>query len=178
MGSPKSEPKIQRFYCLMIVPYFLAQWYSFPMTATHWTLAATLKRRGLSPHALIKATGLSKNTVYDIVNGKSQGITLETVDRLLDGLEELTGQRMSLDALLGRHEAADPYAHLFAGAKPYDPAELLPHWTPEEQAELGRHWDALEQEKRQRHSEGRREREALFEEDAGPVTPEPQGRPA
>ncbi|WP_135230739.1 helix-turn-helix domain-containing protein [Deinococcus fonticola] len=48
------------------------------MKATYWTLAQTLQRRGITTHALIKANGLSKGTVYDIVNGKSRGITLET----------------------------------------------------------------------------------------------------
>lgn len=138
------------------------------MTATHWTLAQTLQRRGISPHALIKATGLSKGTVYDIVNGKSQAITLETVDRLLDGLEQLTGQRLTLTDVLDRTEPEDPYAHLFVDAKPYDPQEaskLIPDWTPEEKAELDRTWDALEQEKRERQARGdrrMRELEAIF----------------
>lgn len=122
------------------------------MTATHWTLAQTLQRRGITTHALIKASGLSKGTVYDIVNGKSQGITLETVDKLLAGLEQLTGQRMALDAVLDRTEPEDPYAHLFVDAKPYDHEEARKHlvpWTAEELAEDEKYWAALAQEKKE-----------------------------
>ena len=94
------------------------------MTATHWTLAQTLQRRGITTHALIKVSGLSKGTVYDIVNGKSQGVTLETVDKLLSGLEQLTGQRMTLDAVLDRSEPDDPYAHLFVHTEPFNWEEI------------------------------------------------------
>ena len=54
------------------------------MTQTHWILAQTLRYRGLPPHTLANVSGLPKNTVYDIVNGKTQGVTLETVDGLLN----------------------------------------------------------------------------------------------
>lgn len=142
------------------------------MAATHWTLAQTLQRRGITTHALIKASGLSKGTVYDIVNGKSQGITLETVDKLLSGLEQLTGQRMALDAVLDRTEPEDPYAHLFVDAKPYDHEEakkLIPKWTSEEKAELDRSWAEMEAEKQERKARGSRrmeELEALFTDEA------------
>ena len=113
---------------------FLFLWYIFPARQTHWTLAQTLQSRGVSPPALAKVSGLSKNTVYDIVNGKSQGVTLETVDRLLSGLEKLTGQRMTLDAVLARtmtHDVQDTalLAQL-AGLPPFDLKALrasLPH---------------------------------------------------
>lgn len=121
------------------------------MTATHWTLAQTLQRRGVTTHALIKASGLAKGTVYDIVNGKSQGITLETVDKLLSGLEQLTGERLSVEAVLAREEPADPYAHLFVNAKPYDwevARKLIPDWTPEELAADDLYWAELAAEKR------------------------------
>lgn len=143
------------------------------MTATHWTLAQTLQRQGITPHALIKATGLSKGTVYDIVNGKSQAITLETVDRLLDGLEQLTGQRMPLDAVLGRTEPEDPYAHLFVDAKPYDPEEARRHlapWNAEEQEADEQYWAALaheQQERRERPDKTMQELSEIFGESSG-----------
>lgn len=122
------------------------------MRATRWTLAQTLQRRGVSTLALIKASGLSKGTVYDIVNGRSQGITLETVDKLLGGLERLTGERLSVEAVLAREESADPYAHLFVNAKPFDWEEarqLIPDWTPEEIEADKRFWAEREAEKRE-----------------------------
>lgn len=143
------------------------------MTATHWTLAQTLQRQGITPHALIKATGLSKGTVYDIVNGKSQAITLETVDRLLDGLEQLTGQRMPLDAVLGRTEPEDPYAHLFVDAKPYDPEKARRHlapWNAEEQEADEQYWAALareQQERRERPDKTMQELSEIFGESSG-----------
>lgn len=127
------------------------------MTQTHWTLAQTLQSRGLSPHALAKVSGLSKNTVYDIVNGKSHGITLETVDRLLNGLEQLTGQRMALEAVLDRQEPEDPYLHLFAGAQPFDWEQRrasLPHWTPEEQVANDTFWTEREAQRQARGTRG------------------------
>ena len=122
------------------------------MTATHWTLAQTLQRRGITTHALIKVSGLSKGTVYDIVNGKSQGVTLETVDKLLSGLEQLTGQRMTLDAVLDRSEPDDPYAHLFVHTEPFNWEEiqkLIPAWTPEELAADRKLWAEIAAEKQE-----------------------------
>jgi transcriptional regulator with XRE-family HTH domain len=136
------------------------------MRQTHWTLAQTLQSRGLSPHALAKVSGLSKNTVYDIVNGKSQGVTLETVDRLLSGLEQLTGQRMALEAVLDRQEPEDPYLHLFADAKPFDWDQVrstLPLWTPEEQAANDAFWAEHETERQSRRATGNRRLGALAE---------------
>ena len=148
------------------------------MTQTHWTLAQTLQSRGVSPHALAKVSGLSKNTVYDIVNCKSQGVTLETVDRLLSGLEQLTGQRMALDAVLARtmtHDVQDTalLAQL-AGLPPFDLEALrasLPHWTPEEQAENERLWLEHESDRRSRGDRRLQRLEVLWEELDGQDTP-------
>ena len=134
------------------------------MTATHWTLAQTLQRRGITTHALIKVSGLSKGTVYDIVNGKSQGVTLETVDKLLSGLEQLTGQRMTLDAVLDRSEPDDPYAHLFVDAKPYEgytsPGDL---WTEAERVQDDRYWAELAAEKQARKAKPDKRMQELSE---------------
>ena len=146
------------------------------MTQTHWILAQTLQHRGLSPHALAKVSGLSKNTVYDIVNGKTQGVTLETVDRLLNGLEQLTGQRMTLDVLLSRtmtHDVQD--TALLAQLEDLPTFDLqalkasLPHWTPEEQEENERLWREHEYDRKTRGDRRLQRLDALWEELDGPV---------
>lgn len=122
------------------------------MPRTQWTLAETLHQYGQKVPALAQLTGLSKNTIYDIVNGKSQAITLETVDKLLEGLEQLTGERLTLDAVLKRVEPEDPYAYLFAEAKPYDHAESRRHLTVctvAEKIEDAVYWNVLGRERYQ-----------------------------
>ena len=122
------------------------------MTQTHWILAETLRRHGQKVPALARASGLSKNTVYDIVNGKSQAVTLETLDKLMSGLEALTGASVTVGELIGR-DTSDPYAHLFVNAKPFDWEEAkksIPNWTPEERAENDRMWRLMEAEKEAR----------------------------
>ena len=114
------------------------------MSQTYWTLAETLRKHGQKVPALIQVCGLSKNTVYDIVNGKSQAITLETVDKILTGLERLTGMRFTVEDILKREPPQDTYAHLFAHAALYDPMEarkLFFLWTPTEKAKDARYWE-------------------------------------
>lgn len=138
---------------------------------THWTLAQTLQKYGQKVPALVKASGVSRNTVYDIVNGKSQGMTLETVDKLLDGLERLTGQRMTIDAVLDRQhsrEIDDPelLAQLHDLA-PFDLAAVkatVPHWTPEEKDENRKQWLAHEYDRRSRGNRREQQLDALWEE--------------
>jgi len=134
------------------------------MTHTHWTLAETLQRKGKKVPALARASGLSKNTVYDIVNGKTTSVTLETLDKLLSGLEELTGDTMSVEDVLHRPAVPAMNAGMepalqaqLAGARPFKAEELLalvPDWTSEEQEENDRFWA-------ERESEKQTEREAL-----------------
>lgn len=121
---------------------------------THWTLAQTLQKYGQKVPALVKASGVSRNTVYDIVNGKTGAVTLETLDKLLSGLEELTGARMTVEDVLRREEPADISPALLvqlANARPFNWEELqklIPDWTDEERAENDRYWREHEEEKR------------------------------
>lgn len=117
---------------------------------TRWRLGETLRRHGKTPLALARASGLSKNTVYDIANGTSRGVELETLDKLLSGLERLTGERAGLQDLLDAAPPADPYAEVFARARPFDREEvrkLIPDWTPEERAENERLTEELERQR-------------------------------
>lgn len=75
--------------------------------------------------------------MYDIVNGRSQGVALETVDRLLSGPVQLPGRRVALEAVLNRQEPEDSYLLLFVGAKPLkweQACSALFIWIPGEQA--------------------------------------------
>lgn len=140
------------------------------MTQTHWTLAETLRRNGKNVSALVKASGLSKNTVYDIVNGKSQAVTLETLDKLLSGLEELTQAPVTLEDVLSREQGSDIDPELLAqlsGIQPFNWADIkrtLPDWTPEEQAENERMFGELEEDRRSRGDTRMQKLEALWEE--------------
>ena len=128
------------------------------MSHTRWTLAETLRRHSKKPPALARASGLSKNTVYDIVNGKTKAVTLETLDKLLSGLEEITGTAMSVEDVLKREQPAGIDTHLLAqvvNIQPLDARELLalvPDWTDQERAENDRFWAEYEAEKAERRA--------------------------
>lgn len=110
------------------------------MTTAHWKLQDTLRRHGKTTVALVRASGLTKTTVYNIVNGKSKAVELETLGKLVAGLEKLTGQAMSFDDVLEREppKRNARLEKLLKDAKPFDWEEvkkLIPDWTPEEQAD-------------------------------------------
>lgn len=133
-------------------------WYHLQKVNTHWTLAQTLKRHGKKVPALVKATGLPRNTVYDIVKGRTKTVKLDTVDRLLAGLEAITGQPMTIGDVLHRPApdmggmGLEPALQAqLAGARPFNAEELLaliPDWTAEERAENDRFWAESDAEKR------------------------------
>jgi DNA-binding Xre family transcriptional regulator len=106
---------------------------------THWKLEATLRHHRKTPLALARASGLTKNTVYNIVNEKAQAIEIETLDKLVAGLEKLTGQPMSVTDVIEREpqrnmllEEALKNAPLFYWD---EVKKTLPDLTPEERAE-------------------------------------------
>jgi DNA-binding Xre family transcriptional regulator len=55
-------------------------------------IKAYLEQRNMSAYALWKASGLPRNTVYSISQGKALRVDLETMGKLLFGLEKLTGE--------------------------------------------------------------------------------------
>lgn len=111
------------------------------MSRTRWKLHDTLRHHGKTSSDLVRASGLTKSTVHGIVNGKSKVVKLETLDKLLDGLEKLTGERMDYGALFERQEDAhpDPALQAQVAALPsFDwnkVQKLIPSWTDEERAE-------------------------------------------
>ncbi len=106
---------------------------------THWKLEGTLRRFGKTPMALARASGLTKTTIYNIVNNNSQAVQLETLDKLLIGLEHLTGQYFSVADVLEREVKPNALLEeLLRDAKPISWEELnqhIPDWTAEERLE-------------------------------------------
>lgn len=69
-----------------------------------WTLKDYLTQHDLTPYQLAKATGLSVNTIYPLARGEAQRVSLETLQTVLDALDELTGERVSVGDLLERED--------------------------------------------------------------------------
>ena len=124
------------------------------MGQVKWMLEATLRRYAKNSHALVQASGLAKTTVYSIVNGETTSVDLKTLEKLLLGLEQLTGEPMNIEDILKREPSADLSPALLAQltkAQPFDWDEvqkLIPEWTDEERAENERFWQEHRGEKR------------------------------
>jgi DNA-binding Xre family transcriptional regulator len=147
--------------------------------AVHFKLEPLLRRHNKSVLALAKASGLAKTTVYNIVNNKAKAVELETLGKLVDGLERLTGETITFNDVLEKEPPKQNplLEELLKDVKPFDWEEmkkLIPDWTPEERAENERVWAEIEREKeeaRQRPSERERQLLEIF----GVTEPEPQG---
>ena len=59
-----------------------------------------LETHGKSAYALWKASGLPRNTVYALSQGKAVRLDLETLGKVLYGLERLTGRTVTPNDLL------------------------------------------------------------------------------
>ncbi len=110
-----------------------------------WNLAQYLERQRVTPHALMKETGLSPNTIYPIVRGEAKAVSLETLGVIAAGIESLTGHRPDVKDLFEITDLLDSkpgakLAELLKHAKPPLTAEQLlgpDDWT-EEELEAGR----------------------------------------
>jgi DNA-binding Xre family transcriptional regulator len=106
---------------------------------THWKLDLILRRHGKTPMALARASGLTKTTIYNMVNNSSKAVQLETLDKLVAGLEKLTGRRISVSDVLEREVKPNALLEeLMRDAKPVHWAEVehnIPQWTAAERAE-------------------------------------------
>jgi len=110
------------------------------MQSTRFKLEPLLRQHRTNPLALASASGLSKTTVYNIVNNKAKAIELQTLDKLLMGLEKLLGRPVSYNEVFERPQSTkqDRLEQLLKGAKPFSSKEWRkewPAWTPEEQTE-------------------------------------------
>jgi DNA-binding Xre family transcriptional regulator len=116
-----------------------------------WKLDSTLRQHRKTPLALARASGLSKTTVYNIVHGKAKGIELETLDKIMFGLEKLTGQKILVQDVLNRETKIHPILEeILKTAQPFDFSRLeqfLPTWTEEEKKADEQLWKEYEIEK-------------------------------
>ena len=69
-----------------------------------WKLRDYLDRHGVSAYALLKATDLAPSTVYALARGDQTRVDLGVLDRVIGGLEHLTGEPVTFDDLLGRED--------------------------------------------------------------------------
>lgn len=121
------------------------------MATVHFRLDDTLRRHKKNAAALVKASGLAKATVYNIVNNKAKAVELETLSKLLNGLRELTGEEASIDDILEKESQPDWREEILKKAKPFDWDKMMaeiPDWTQEEKAENIRVFEELERERK------------------------------
>lgn len=65
-----------------------------------WKLKQYLEEHGLTPHALSRESNLSTATIYPMARGQAERISLQTMDRVIDALRSLTGERVDIADLL------------------------------------------------------------------------------
>lgn len=75
-------------------------WYYNPVMK--WLLRDFLDEHKLTPANLVKAAGTSPATIYGIARGEHERISLEVLDKVLWGLERLTGKTVELSDVLER----------------------------------------------------------------------------
>jgi predicted transcriptional regulator len=61
-----------------------------------WKVAEILEKHQITPYRLAKDSGLANNTVYAIVNGKSEVMHGQVLEKLLSTLEDLTGKKLNI----------------------------------------------------------------------------------
>ena len=139
----EQKPKqIKPFDVLEVYTFFLELWYICTMP-THSKLEPLLRRHNKSVLALAKASGLAKTTVYNLVNNRAKAVELETLSKLADGLERLTGKTITFDDVLEKkpQERNTLLDDLLKDAKPLDWDKMMagiPDWTQEEREENSR----------------------------------------
>ena len=69
-----------------------------------WRLRKYLDDNDVSAYALTKAAALAPNTVYALARGDQGRVDLEVLDKVITGLEHLTGRRVELTDLLERDD--------------------------------------------------------------------------
>ena len=148
------------------------------MSTVHFKVDDTLRRHNKTPAALIKASGLAKTTVYNIVNNKAKAVELATLSKLMVGLRELTDEEVAITDILEEESKPDWREEILKNAKPIGLEalqKLIPDWTAEEKAHNERVWAELEADKRTQAAKGSarlREIEQLFQPEPGSNTPD------
>lgn len=94
-----------------------------------WKLRDYLDRHNLSAYALTRAADVAPNTVYALARGDSERISLEVFDKVLAGLEKLTGEPVNVADLLEREREHEPVeSRLTAAGVPYTGDEETDWW--------------------------------------------------
>jgi DNA-binding Xre family transcriptional regulator len=125
------------------------------MSTVQFNLDPFLRQHKTTPLALAEASGLSKTTVYNIVNNKAKAVELETLSKLMTGLRTLTGEAVAISDILKEETVPDWREDILRKAEPLDwqkMLEQLPPLTPEEQAD-GEAFIALLEERRNQDRE-------------------------
>ena len=65
-----------------------------------FTLQETLDREGITKYALAKKSGVRPNTMTDLCNGDARSLRVETMDAVIDAINELAGTNYGLDAIM------------------------------------------------------------------------------
>ncbi|SMB93282.1 DNA-binding transcriptional regulator, XRE family [Deinococcus hopiensis KR-140] len=65
-----------------------------------WKVKEFLDSNNKTAYALWKASGLSRTTTYAIAQGDMEGVQFDTLSKLVEGLEKLTGKRVEIGDLL------------------------------------------------------------------------------
>lgn len=128
------------------------------MSTVQFNLDPFLRQHKTTPLALAEASGLSKTTVYNIVNNKAKAVELETLGKLISGLRTLTGENIEIKDILKEETLPDWRETLLRNAKPLDWEAMqmqLPPLSPEEQEAF----IATLEENRRRDKELSKERE-------------------
>ncbi len=114
-----------------------------------------LERHHISAYQLVRATRgqLSEATVYGMARKPLQRIDLDSVGAVIDALETLVGEAVSLSDLIERTEAPinPKYAHLLRNAQPLPPGhaqQTAPAWSAEELAGDEQFWQDYRGEQR------------------------------
>ena len=72
-----------------------------------WKLKDYLTRHNLSVYALTQTADVAPNTVYALARGEHERISLDVFDKVLAGLERLTGEPVGVADLLERESTPD-----------------------------------------------------------------------
>ena len=72
-----------------------------------WMIRPLLERHHISTYRLMRESGLAQGTVYRLVNGETQSLNVETLDRVMAALQRLTGERLEISDLL-RYDEPNP----------------------------------------------------------------------
>ncbi len=68
--------------------------------ALEWKVKEFLAVHNISAYRLMKEAGLAQGTAYRLANNQAGGLSLETLDAVIEALRRLTGKEVVLAELL------------------------------------------------------------------------------